>query len=89
VTKHHGRSTVYASWDGATQVVKWEVFAGHDRKHLKLVATHAKGGFETKIHLKRAYREYKLKAVGHRGHVLGTSGLFPKRSGGGFNPGSY
>jgi hypothetical protein len=89
VVKRHGRSTVYASWDGATQVVKWEVLAGHDRKHLKLVGTKAKGGFETAIHLKRAYRKYKVIALNAKGHVLGTSGLFPKPSGAGFNPGSY
>jgi hypothetical protein len=69
-------------------VAKWEVLAGHDRKHLTLIATHAKGGFETAIRLRRAYREYKVRAVGAKGHVLGTSGMFPKH-GGAFNPGSY
>jgi WD40 repeat protein len=89
VLKHHGRSVVYASWDGATEVVKWEVLAGHDRKHLKLVASKAKGGFETAIHLRRAYREYRVRAVDSHGRSLATSGLFPKPSGAGFNPGSY
>jgi hypothetical protein len=89
VRKHHGRSTVYASWDGATQVVAWEVLAGSDRKHEKLVATARKGGFETVIHLKRAYRTYRVMALGAKGRALGISGVFPKKSGGGFNPGNY
>jgi hypothetical protein len=89
VVKRHGRSTVYASWDGATQVAKWVVLAGHDRKRLTRVATAAKGGFQTAIHLKRAYREYRVTALDARGHALAKSGLFPKPSRGGFNPGSY
>jgi hypothetical protein len=89
VRKHNGLSTVYASWDGATQVVSWEVLAGSDRKHQKVVATVAKGGFETAISLKRAYRTYRVVALGAKRRVLGTSGDFPKPSGGGFNPGNY
>ena len=89
VVKHHGRSTVYASWDGATLVASWQVLAGHDRKHLKLVATVAKNGFETAIHLKRAYREYEVRAVNSKGGALGTSGMFPQPTSSGFNPGNY
>jgi len=88
VLKHHGRSTVYASWDGATTVAKWEVLAGAPG-HLTLVATAAKGGFETAIHLKRAYRAYRVRALSAAGKVLGTSGVFPRHSSSGFNPGSY
>jgi hypothetical protein len=89
VHKHHGRSTVYASWDGATQVASWEVLAGSNRKHQKVVATARKGGFETVINLKRAYRTYRVVALDSKRRALGTSGVFPKPSGGGFNPGSY
>lgn len=89
VVSRHGRATVYASWDGATQVARWEVFAGHDAHHLMTVASASRSGFETAIRLKRAYREYKVRAVDAKGHPLGTSGMFPRPSGGGFNPGSY
>ena len=43
------KSTVYASWDGATQVTRWRVLAGTNAKHLATVATRAKNGFETAI----------------------------------------
>jgi len=88
VRKHAGHSTVYASWDGATQIVTWQVLAG-TRGHLKVVGTALKGGFVTAIHLKHAYKAYKVEALGARGRVLGTSGLFPKPSGSGFSPGNY
>jgi hypothetical protein len=89
VVKRSGRSTVYASWDGATQVASWEVLAGHDAHHLTVVATVAKGGFETAIHLKRAYREYRVRALNSKRHALGTSGVFPQPASSGFNPGNY
>jgi hypothetical protein len=88
VRKHHGHSTVYASWDGATQVAFWQILAGR-RGHLKVITTVPKRGFETAIHLRRAYRAYKVRALGARHHALGTSGVFPKRAGQGFNPGAY
>lgn len=88
VQKHAGHSTVYASWDGATQVAKWEVLAGKPG-HLKPVATVAKSGFETAIHLKRAYLAYEVSALAANGHVLRTSGMFPTTSSPTFNPGAY
>jgi hypothetical protein len=74
VRKHHGHSTVFASWNGATQVAFWQVLAGRPG-HLKLVATVRKSGFETVIHLRRTYRHYKVRAVSATGRVLGTSGV--------------
>jgi hypothetical protein len=83
------KSTVYASWDGATQVVKWRVLAGSNAKHLTAVATRAKGPFETQIPLAKKYAVYKVQALDAKGHVLGTSKAFgvgkataPKTSGG-------
>jgi hypothetical protein len=70
-------------------VARWLVFAGRDAHHLTTVASASRSGFETAIHLRRAYREYKVRAVDAKGHALGTSGMFPQPSGGGFNPGSY
>jgi uncharacterized membrane protein YgcG len=86
-----GKSTVYASWDGATQVARWRVLAGTDAKHLVTVATQSKNGFETAIALSKKYSTYKVQALDSRGHVLpnGTSKAFsaskstaPKNSGG-------
>jgi hypothetical protein len=83
----HG-ATVYASWDGATQVVSWRVLAGPSSKHLATVATKAKSSFETAISLPQSYKAYKVQALDSKGHVLGTSGLFPKPAGPG-PPGFY
>ncbi len=37
--KAKGKVTVYASWDGATQVTAWKVLAGSNPNHLPVVAT--------------------------------------------------
>jgi hypothetical protein len=61
---------VYVSWNGATQVAKWQVLAGNSSKHLKLVATHARSGFETVIKLAKSYRFYEVQALDSDGHPL-------------------
>jgi hypothetical protein len=71
----HGR-TVFASWNGATQVAAWQVLAGSDAGNLKLVATRARTGFETRIELGRDYARYQLRALGARGRILRASKLF-------------
>jgi len=43
--------TVYASWNGATQVASWRVVSGRSRTSLAPVATAARSGFETAIKL--------------------------------------
>jgi outer membrane protein assembly factor BamB len=69
-----GEESVYASWNGATQVTKWQV----------LVSASAAGpfvpagspvpwtDFETKIHVQKA-GFFKVQALNARGKVLGTS----------------
>jgi arylsulfotransferase ASST len=73
-----GKTTVYASWDGATQVAEWAVLAGQSSNHLSRVATATKSGFETAIGLTGSYKSYKVQALDSKGHVLGTSSAFPK-----------
>ena len=89
------KSTVYASWDGATRVVSWRVLAGSNAKHLTAVATRRKGPFETPITLGKKYSVFKVQALDSRGHVLGTSKAFtagnstaPKTSGSSSGSGS-
>jgi hypothetical protein len=87
-----GKTTVYASWDGATQIASWRVLGGADAKHLRTVATARKTSFETALRLARAYKVYKVQALDSRGHVLGTSSAFgagTKSSGGGGFYGGY
>ena len=69
-----GSSTVYASWNGATQVARWEVLGGSGSTSLAPVATKARTGFETAISLgKRGYNLLEVSALDSGGHVLGTS----------------
>ncbi len=71
-----GKVTVYASWDGDTQVTSWKVLAGSSAKHLVVVATHAKSGFETAIKIPKAQKVYKVQAFDAKGHLLRTSRSF-------------
>jgi hypothetical protein len=68
--------TVYASWNGATQVSRWEVLAGSSRGRLRVVASRRRAGFETAITVRRSYSAYQVRAVDAAGHMLGTSKAF-------------
>ena len=94
VRNNGAKTTVYASWDGATQVASWRVLGGSSAKSLKAVATKSKNGFETAIPLSSSSTVYEVQALDAHNHVLGTSSPFPTRksSGSGSNsglPGSY
>jgi hypothetical protein len=68
--------TVYASWNGATRVARWEVMAGTRSGSLRVVAKHARTGFETAIKLSRSYPSYRVRALDSEGKLLGTSKPF-------------
>ncbi|HWE32524.1 MAG TPA: arylsulfotransferase family protein [Solirubrobacteraceae bacterium] len=70
------KTTIYASWNGATSVASWAVLGGADSRHLKRVAAKAKAGFETAIPLNKGYRQYRVTALDAKGHVIGRSKLF-------------
>jgi hypothetical protein len=92
VRTSRGVATVYASWNGATQVAKWEVLGGSSAAHLRRVATKARSGFETAVSLgKHTYGALEVRALDAQGHVLGTSKQFGKlkRAGGSGLPQSY
>jgi hypothetical protein len=80
VRDNHGKATVYASWDGDTQVVSWRVLAGSSANSLKAVASRTKTGFETTIPLTSSFKVYKVQALDAGRHVLGTSNAFPATS---------
>jgi Arylsulfotransferase (ASST) len=61
---------VYASWNGATEVVRWQVLAGSS-----VVASARKSGFETRIPVSSAAGSFTVRALDARGHVLGSSGV--------------
>ncbi len=80
VRDNQGKATVYASWDGDTQVVSWRVLAGTSANSLKAVASKTKSGFETTIPLTSSYKVYEVQALDAHQHVLGTSKSFPTTS---------
>jgi hypothetical protein len=71
----HG-DTVYASWNGATRVARWEVLAGSSSSALRVVASGARAGFETAIKVDQSYGAYEVRALDAHGKTLGTSGEF-------------
>jgi EmrB/QacA subfamily drug resistance transporter len=71
-----GKTTVFASWNGATKVASWKVLAGPGTSRLAVVATGAKSGFETAIALPRSYPNIKVQALDAGGRVLGSSRPF-------------
>jgi hypothetical protein len=63
-----GRVIVYASWNGATEVVRWQVLANG-----RGVASTARDGFETQITARTRARRIAVRALDARGRVIGTS----------------
>jgi EmrB/QacA subfamily drug resistance transporter len=68
--------TVYASWNGATELRSWRVRAGSSATDLRPVATADKSGFETSIPVPRRYAVYELEALDASGAVLEKSPAF-------------
>jgi hypothetical protein len=62
-----GKVTVYAGWNGATGVSRWQVLAGASSDDVKPVETVARTGFETAIELKTDAKFFKVKALGPAG----------------------
>jgi hypothetical protein len=77
VRKSGGKTLVYASWNGATQIAAWRVLAGATATHLtKAVSRAPKTGFETSITVPGNHKFFELQALDSHGHVLGTSKAF-------------
>jgi len=80
VRQSGGKVTVYASWNGATQVASWRVLAGPSPDSLSAVTTTAKTGFETTIPVSGSYQVFKVQALDPSGKVLGTSKVLRPRT---------
>jgi hypothetical protein len=68
-----GQLTVYASWNGATEVASWRVLSGATPDALSPAATVPRAGFETKILVPGAGPYVAVQALDASGQVLGTS----------------
>jgi hypothetical protein len=69
----NGRTTVHVSWNGATEVARWEVLGGPSADALEPLATRNRSGFETRIAFDGTPRFVAARARAADGSVLGTS----------------
>ena len=70
--------TVYASWNGATQVASWQVLAGDSPTSLQPVGQPVpKTGFETTATVDSTATLVAAQAQDANGHALGTSAAVP------------
>lgn len=74
VTRSRGTATVYASWNGATDVAAWRVLAGASPASLTTAANAWRTGFETPI-AAAGGPYFAVQAVDATGRVLGTSAV--------------
>jgi hypothetical protein len=72
-TTSHGKVTAYASWNGATTVVRWQLLGGPDGGHLTPVGAADRTGFETPIRVQTNQPYLAARALDAYGHEVGTS----------------
>ena len=72
----NGKTTVYASWNGSTQVTAWKVLAGSGAGGQHVVATARRSGFETAIPVSQSDKTFTVQALNAGGRVIGTSTQF-------------
>jgi arylsulfotransferase ASST len=65
--------TAYVSWNGATDVARWQLLAGPNSNKLTPVTTVAKNGFETSIHADTSQHYLAVRALAKSGRMLATS----------------
>ncbi len=65
--------TVYASWNGDTRAVTWQLLAGSNPKHMHAVARAPRTAFETAIPAPAKAAYFAVQALDASGTVLGSS----------------
>ena len=67
--------TAYVSWNGATQVIRWELLAGASADRLARVSELPRAGFETAfaLTLRAGERFVAARAIDSAGEVIGSS----------------
>jgi hypothetical protein len=69
---------VYVSWNGATEVRKWQLLAGPHKKTLRPVRTVLKRGFETAIPISGDAQWVAVRALDRRDRSLARSAAVPR-----------
>ncbi|KAJ3770405.1 ASST-domain-containing protein [Lentinula raphanica] len=67
--------SAHASWNGATEIVKWELYGASDSSGTGSISLYNKtrSGFETTITVSNSYSHYAVRAIGKGNQVLGSS----------------
>ena len=68
-----GMTSLYMSWNGATDVSEWQVLGGVTSRALRPVETTPDTGFETAVAVHTADRYFSARALDEDGNVLSTS----------------
>jgi hypothetical protein len=66
-------ATVYASWNGATEVASWRVIAGPAPEQMEIAGEAERAGFETMIRIETVADWYSVQALDTSGTVIGTA----------------
>jgi EmrB/QacA subfamily drug resistance transporter len=74
-----GKTTVYASWNGSTEVASWQVLRAATPGKASVVASRPRLGFETAIPVEGNYRAFTVRALDASGRTIGTSAPFARR----------
>jgi len=72
-TRSVGETTVYASWNGATEVHTWQLLAGGATGDLEPVASTRSVGFESTLHTTSTDPRFAVQALDGGGMPLGRS----------------
>lgn len=75
-TASNGSTTVYVSWNGATNVTEWHLMAGSDASSLSDVSTTMRDGFETVITSPSSNSYFSVAAVAGDGTCIGTTNVY-------------
>jgi hypothetical protein len=75
VTRSGAAATAYVSWNGATEVARWQVLGGSAPHQLAPLGVAAKHGFETVITVPQAPPVLAVQALDGSGSALGVSGV--------------
>ena len=72
-TTSGGKVTAHASWNGATEVARWQLLAGPSRDSLRPVGAARARGFETTLSARTGARLVAVRALDADGRTLGRS----------------
>jgi hypothetical protein len=76
-----GATTVYAAWNGATEIANWRVLGGSSADSLAPLGTVAWNGLETQMRATPAQQFVSVEALDASGKVIGVSAVIEPKVG--------